>query len=210
MSDVDDADQPVGPEGRDDERSGDARSGGEPGDGPDEKLPGAERPDPLAAAADALARARANARTRGFRPGQVDRSRTAAAGLSERRSGTGDGVARDPRLLDSEVDRLLAARGWGADVQVGAVIGRWPSIVGAEVAAHVEPLGFDGTVLTVQADSTAWATQMKLLSNSVLARVETEVGAGVVTEIVVRGPAAPSWRKGRLRARGRGPRDTYG
>lgn len=166
--------------------------------------------DPLAAAADALARARANARARGLRPGQVDRSRTSGATLSERRSGTGNGAARDPRLIDSEVDRLLNARGWGADVQVGAVIGRWPAIVGPEVAQHVQPLGFDGTVLTVQADSTAWATQMKLLSNSVLTRIETEVGAGVVTEIAVRGPAAPSWRKGRLRAPGRGPRDTYG
>lgn len=175
-----------------------------------ETAPDEAGPNPLAAAADALARARANARARGLRPGQVDRSRSSGAALSRRRSGTGEGAARDPRLLDAEVDRLLSARGWGADVQVGAVIGRWATIVGDEVAQHVQPLGFDGTVLTVQADSTAWATQMKLLGSSVLARIETEVGAGVVTEIVVRGPAAPSWRKGRLRAQGRGPRDTYG
>ncbi|NLG21819.1 MAG: DUF721 domain-containing protein [Actinomycetales bacterium] len=196
MNDGDDADRPVGPDG--------------PGRSAIPAEPAEEASDPLAAAADALARARANARSRGLRPGQVDRTRTQGDGLSQRRSGTGDGVARDPRLLDTEVDRLLSARGWGADVQVGAVIGRWSTIVGDEVAQHVQPLGFDGTVLTVQADSTAWATQMKLLSNSVLTRIETEVGAGVVTEIVVRGPAAPSWRKGRLRAQGRGPRDTYG
>lgn len=166
--------------------------------------------DPLAAAADALARARANARSRGLRPGQGERRRPGAPSLTERRSGTGDGAARDPRLVGSEVDRLLSAHGWNADVQVGAVMGRWPSIVGEEVAQHVQPLGFDGTVLTVQADSSAWATQMKLLTNSVLARIEAEVEAGVVTEIVVRGPATPSWRKGRLRTKGRGPRDTYG
>ena len=57
---------------------------------------------------------------------------------------------------------------------------------------------------------TAWATQMRLLLSTVLARIETEVGAGVVTEIVVRGPGGPSWRKGPLSAGGRGPRDTYG
>lgn len=169
-----------------------------------------EAADPLAAAADALARARANARSRGLRPGRTERRRGAGDGLAERRSGTGDGAARDPRLLDHEVDRLVASRGWSTDVQVGAVIGRWTTIVGEEVAAHVQPLGFDGTVLTVQADSTAWATQMRLLTHSVLTRIEAEVGTGVVTEITVRGPAAPSWRKGRLRARGRGPRDTYG
>lgn len=173
--------------------------------GPD---PGEEAP--LTAAAEALARARAGARARGLWPGPIDRRRSAGDALTERRSGTGDGAARDPRLLGGEVDRLLNSRGWDADVQVGAVIGRWPTIVGAEVAQHVQPLGFDGTVLTVQADSTAWATQMKLLSSSVLTRIEAEVGAGVVTAITVRGPAAPSWRKGRLRAPGRGPRDTYG
>lgn len=165
---------------------------------------------PLAAAADALARARAQARARGLRPGQTDRRRTAGDQLAQRRSGTGEGAARDPRLLGGEVERLVNSRGWSTEVQVGAVIGRWTTIVGTEVASHVQPLGFDGTVLTVQADSTAWATQMRLLTHSVLTRIETEVGAGVVTEITVRGPAAPSWRKGRLRARGRGPRDTYG
>lgn len=169
-----------------------------------------QSPDPLAAAADALARARANARSRGLRPGQTDRRRTAGEALAQRRSGTGEGAARDPRLLDTEVDRLVSSRGWSTDVQVGAVIGRWTPIVGAEVASHVQPLGFDGTVLTVQADSTAWATQMRLLTHSVLTRIEAEVGTGVVTEITVRGPAAPSWRKGRLRSQGRGPRDTYG
>lgn len=170
----------------------------------------AEAADPLAAAAEALARARSNARSRGLRPGQPDRRRTAADGLAERRSGTGEGAARDPRLLDNEVDRLVSSRGWSADVQVGAVLGRWTTIVGPEVASHVQPLGFDGTVLTVQADSTAWATQTRLLTHSFLTRIEAEVGAGVVTEITVRGPAGPSWRKGRLRAQGRGPRDTYG
>lgn len=165
---------------------------------------------PLAAAHDALARARANARSKGLRPGQVDRKRNSGEHLAQRRSGTGEGAARDPRLLDAEMDRLVRSRGWGADVQVGAVIGRWATIVGGDVAAHVQPLGFDGTVLTVQADSTAWATQMRLLTHSVLTRIEAEVGAGVVTEITVRGPAAPSWRKGRFRAQGPGPRDTYG
>ena len=28
--------------------------------------------------------------------------------------------------------------------------------------------------------------------------------------VVVRGPGAPSWKRGRLAVRGRGPRDTYG
>lgn len=171
--------------------------------------------DPLVAAADALARARRVARDKGLRPGRAGGAKGTgtqgpAAGLSRTRSGAGKPSARDPQTVGTEIDRLVASRGWGAEVQVGSVIGRWSVIVGDTVAQHVAPTGFTGSVLTVQADSTAWATQMQLLSSSVLARIETEVGPDVVTEIVVRGPGGPSWRKGAFRATGRGPRDTYG
>jgi predicted nucleic acid-binding Zn ribbon protein len=121
---------------------------------------------------------------------------------------TGD--ERDPHLVGAEIERLVSTRGWDSDVQVGAVVGRWAAIVGDQVADHVEVVSFEGSVLTVRAVSTAWATQMRLLTSTVLARIESEVGVGVVTEIVVRSPGGPSWRKGPLSSGGRGPRDTYG
>ena len=94
---------------------------------------------------------------------------------------------------------------------VGSVMGRWPQIVGPDIADHVEPQSFTDGVLTLRADSTAWATQMRLLTSSVLARVEEEIGVGSVTELRVLGPSAPSWRKGSRRSPdSRGPRDTYG
>ena len=94
---------------------------------------------------------------------------------------------------------------------VGAVIGRWGEIVGPEIALHCAPLDFVGGVLTVRADSTAWATQLRLLSSSLLARLAQDVGEGTVTEIRVVGPGAPSWSRGQRRVQdGRGPRDTYG
>lgn len=165
--------------------------------------------DPLEAARQALARARTVARAQGFRPGARAGGRP-VAGLGARRSPTGTAAPRDPQALGDEVDRLVAGRGWDAEVQVGSVVGRWPSIVGPQVAAHVTPIAFEGSVLTVQADSTAWATQMTLLIGSVLTRIDTEVGPDVVTRIVVKAPGGPSWRKGPLRAQGPGPRDTYG
>ena len=173
--------------------------------------PGREEPeetdDPLHAAREALARARRIAREKGLRPGSpagAGRRRAAGQAPPEQRD------RREPNQVGAEIDRLVASRGWDSEVQVGAVIGRWPAIVGETVAEQVEVVAFEGTVLTVRARSTSWATQMRLLSSTVLARIEGEVGAGVVTEIVVHGPAGPSWRKGPLSARGRGPRDTYG
>jgi predicted nucleic acid-binding Zn ribbon protein len=120
------------------------------------------------------------------------------------------GDERDPALLGAQLERLLLDRGWSADVTVGSVMGRWAEIVGPDIAGHVRPVTFEGSVLSVQADSTAWATQIRLLTSSLLGRIEAVVGAGVVTELVVLGPAAPSWVKGRRRVQGPGPRDTYG
>lgn len=64
--------------------------------------------------------------------------------------------------------------------------------------------------LTVQADSTAWATQLRLLQRQLLAKIAAGVGDGVVKRLRVQGPTAPSWRHGPRRVPGRGPRDTYG
>ena len=162
------------------------------------------------AAASALARARAAAREKGLRPGMKPRRRPRPDDSAQVRSGAGrDG--RDPTLLGDQLDRLLVDRGWKVDVAVGSVMGRWPEIVGPDIAAHVAPVTFTDGVLTVRADSTAWATQMKLLASSVLARVEEEIGTGAVTELTVLGPGAPSWGRGRRRSPdSRGPRDTYG
>lgn len=118
---------------------------------------------------------------------------------------------RDPILLGEHLAALVAEREWDKEVAVGGVIGRWPQIVGPEIAEHCRPTDFTEGVLTVRADSTAWATQLRLLSSTLLGRLAEEVGADTVGELRVVGPSAPSWSKGALRASGgRGPRDTYG
>jgi predicted nucleic acid-binding Zn ribbon protein len=91
------------------------------------------------------------------------------------------------------------------------VFGRWPELVGAEVAAHSTPESFEEGRLVVRTDSTAWATQLTLLAPTVVRRLNEELGHGTVTVIDVQGPRGPSWRKGPRSVRdGRGPRDTYG
>ena len=158
------------------------------------------------AAASALARAREGARAKGFRPGSRPMRKRRPLGQSYSSADSG----RDPSLLGDQMDRLLVDRGWKVDVAVGAVMGRWAAIVGADVAEHCKPVTFGDGVLTVRADSTAWATQLRLMSSSILGRLETEVGKDTVTELRVQGPGAPSWTRGLRKATGPGPRDTYG
>ncbi|MBD5784643.1 DUF721 domain-containing protein [Cellulosimicrobium terreum] len=161
---------------------------------------------PAEVARQALNRAKAAARAKGLRPGQEARRRILADPPS---SGARPG-GRDPQLFADVLSRLLHERNWVADVSVGGVIGRWRQVVGDQVADHCEPETFEDKVLVVRADSTAWATQVRLLVPQLLRRLADEVGEGVVETVTVLGPAGPSFRKGKYSVRGPGPRDTWG
>ena len=107
--------------------------------------------------------------------------------------------------------RLIADQGWATDVRVHGVFTRWEAVVGREVAQHCTPESYAEGKLVVRTDSTAWATQVKLLAPHVVRRLNEELGDGTVTVIDVLGPTGPTWRKGLRSMRdGRGPRDTYG
>jgi predicted nucleic acid-binding Zn ribbon protein len=90
------------------------------------------------------------------------------------------------------------------------VFAEWAALVGTDVAAHCTPTALRAGELRISAESTAWATQLRLLNSTLLQRLRSELGAEVVTKLVITGPTAPDWRHGRLRVPGRGPRDTYG
>lgn len=120
------------------------------------------------------------------------------------------GDSRDPQRLDDAVGHLVDEHGWTQDLAVHGVVARWDQVVGAEVAAHVRPERYAAGEVTVRADSTAWATQVRLLAPNLVRRLNEEIGDGTVTRVNVLGPNAPSWRKGPRSVPGRGPRDTYG
>ena len=115
------------------------------------------------------------------------------------------GPARD-RLVDS----LVSEQDWSERTRVGSVFGRWEALVGPDIAAHCAPQTLTEGELLIVAESTAWATQLRLLAPTILGKLRAQVGGDVVTRLHVVGPTAPSWKKGPRTVRGRGPRDTYG
>jgi len=112
--------------------------------------------------------------------------------------------------MSDAVETLLRRMGWTEQVEVAGVTARWREVVGDQIADHAEPLGFEASKLTVRASSTAWATQLALMSGQIRHRINEEFGREIVSEIVVLGPTARSWVKGPRTVPGRGPRDTYG
>jgi predicted nucleic acid-binding Zn ribbon protein len=117
---------------------------------------------------------------------------------------------RDPQLFGAVLDRLMKQRGWERPKAEATVFGAWEKVVGPDIARHSRPVKLDAGVLTVEAESTAWATQLRLLAATLLKKIAAEVGHNVVTRLNIHGPAAPSWQRGPRRVQGRGPRDTYG
>nr|WP_198937688.1 DciA family protein [Micromonospora sp. TSRI0369] len=147
------------------------------------------------------------------RQAAAPRRRGAVRGDGEKRlrgySGPGPDP-RDPQPLGAVLDKLVKARGWQQPAAEATVFGAWEKVVGAEVAQHSRPVKLEDGELTVEARSTAWATQLRLLAGSLLKQIAREVGHNVVRKLHIHGPAAPSWSRGPRRVRGRGPRDTYG
>jgi predicted nucleic acid-binding Zn ribbon protein len=173
-------------------------------------------------AAEALAEAKADARARGDAPAGHHRQQVAdqAAGpAGTRQPGTGRPAAdrpgrrprrEDPQPLTGAIDALIEGRGWHQQAAMGSVFGRWAEIVGRDLAAHTRPDSFADGELAVTADSTAWATQVRLLAPMLVRRLNDELGDGSVRRVRVRGPAAPRPRGGWRVPGSKGPGDTYG
>ena len=117
----------------------------------------------------------------------------------------------DPQLLAAAIGGLLEAEGWTLAAATGSVFSRWAEIVGTDLAEHTTPEKLTDGELTVAADSTAWATQLRLLAGQLVKRLNAELGDGTVLRVRVIGPVTTARQPGQWRVRGsRGPRDTYG
>lgn len=103
---------------------------------------------------------------------------------------------RSPMGFGSAIARLVADRGWQARVTDASVLARWDVLVGPDIAAHCTPVSLRDGELELVAESTAWATQLRMLSRQILGMLQRELGPNVVHRITVRGPSSPSRRRG--------------
>ena len=141
-----------------------------------------------------------------FKTGYSKKFRTTALVVQKERKDNGD-----PELISELVSNLIEERDWRSGVAEGTLFTTWPTMVGSEIAAHTTPLSLIDGALTVQTSSTAWATQLTMVSNELLATIQKNASGALVESLVFIGPHAPQWKKGIRTIRGaRGPRDTYG
>jgi predicted nucleic acid-binding Zn ribbon protein len=172
--------------------------------------PGTESEQPaapdLAAGALRAARSIATGRPNAGRAARLKRRRPAGGGYSGARPDE-----RDPALLGSILDRSMVELGWVAPLAQARLMSQWASVVGAEIAARCQPVSLVDGELKISAESTAWATQLRMMAPQILARITRELPAGLVAKLIITGPSAPSWKHGPWSMHGgRGARDTYG
>ncbi len=120
------------------------------------------------------------------------------------------GIGRDPHGIDDVLDGLTARLGWNSPLARADLLSSWPALVGEETAEHSSPSGIEDGVLTVRCDSTAWATQLRLMRGNITTQIVLRYPDAGIESVRFEGPNAPSWKRGPRSIPGRGPRDTYG
>ncbi len=121
------------------------------------------------------------------------------------------GHVTDPQQIGFVLSELVAARDWRQGLAEGNIFVDWEKIVGAEIASHSTPISLLEGVLAIQTSSTAWATQLNLISSDLLKTISGSAPGALVEKLTLIGPNAPTWKKGLRTIRGaKGPRDTYG
>jgi len=116
---------------------------------------------------------------------------------------------RDPKSIGAIVSRTIAERGWAPFLSRESVVDQWEEIVGKDVAAHTVP-EIDEDLITVRCDSSAWATNLRLMRHEILAELLARFPNSGIEKISVVGPGVPNKIRGPRSVKWRGPRDTYG
>jgi predicted nucleic acid-binding Zn ribbon protein len=96
--------------------------------------------------------------------------------------------SRDPepaRVSDS-LNRLVRHLGGSSTDVNTSLVQRWPDLVGPNVGANSRPVRLKNGTLTVAVADPAWATQLRFLEATLVARLQAELGADAVSTIEVR------------------------
>ncbi|WKD58443.1 DciA family protein [Corynebacterium caspium] len=117
----------------------------------------------------------------------------------------------DLEPIGSVLSKEIVRRGWTRNIANGWITNNWAELVGPKIAQHTTVQMVKETTLFISCDSTAWATNLRMMQKQILQSIARKVGPNIITELKIFGPNTPhQWRKGPLHIKGRGPRDTWG
>ena len=142
----------------------------------------------------ALRQAREAAKARG--EGSIRKTKRPAHSTTLQRDG------RKPTGFGAVLRDLVADRAWDVPAAGGSVLDQWPAIAAAvspNLPAHVTAVAFhaESGQLDLRPDSSAYATQVRLISSRIVAAANDTVGAQTVRTVRVLAPGgtAPAPRE---------------
>jgi predicted nucleic acid-binding Zn ribbon protein len=91
-----------------------------------------------------------------------------------------------PRRIGDSLDRATAELGAPRASALHTVFVRWTELVGPAIASNARPLSLKDGVLSIGVDHPGWATQLRYLEGTLRSRLDTALGAGVVTRVEIR------------------------
>jgi hypothetical protein len=62
----------------------------------------------------------------------------------------------------------------------------WPLVAGKPMARHSRPVAFEDGLLTLESDCVAWSSEMRRMSDDILAQVNRYLGAPAVRRLKIR------------------------
>lgn len=115
----------------------------------------------------------------------------------------------DPMQVGEVISNLVSEKNWQDGLSEGEIFLKWPTLVGDDIARNAQAVEIKNESLVIQCATTAWATQLNLMKNDLLFKVQSI--APTIKNLDIYGPTTPSWRKGLRTIKGeKGARDTYG
>lgn len=117
--------------------------------------------------------------------------------------------SRDPKLLSFVLTHASQDFGWKREMEQAKIVSEWAEFIGETTAEHTKIVEISEGTITIQCDSTAWATELRRLRSEILTRIVQNYAKAHISELKFLSPGAPSWKHGPRSVPGRGPRDTY-
>jgi hypothetical protein len=95
----------------------------------------------------------------------------------------------EPRSIGDSLAFVTRNLGIARPKDAAALVGAWPELVGAALAAHSQPAHLRNGTLTIEVEDGAWGAPLTYLGDTLITRANEVLGAELVTTIrvVVRG-----------------------
>ncbi len=142
--------------------------------------------------------------------GRISREAKRIAKNAKRATSQPFDKGRDPVKAGDSISDIMKSFRWEGQLAEAELFNNWADLVGEKNGEATHPESLNRGLLTIRCKSTAWATQLRLMQDQILQRVQEQYPTLEITAIKFIGPDAPSWKKGQRSVPGRGPRDTYG